>query len=110
MGKRRPTFVPPPELPRTLHGVLPDHTLDLHGVRASDAVRRVQSLLEAWTRTRTGAVLRIVTGKGNHSADGPVLLGLVEDTLRGDARVAEMVMDAGGGGWLVRVGSRAETR
>lgn len=103
MGKRRPAHVPPPELPPTLHGAHPDQTLDLHGMKAHEAERRVESLLETWSRRQTGAVLRIVTGKGNRSAGAPVLLGTVEAILRDDPRVAEMVLDAGGGGWLVRV-------
>lgn len=104
MGKRRPTYVPPPDLPPTLHGTRPDHAVDLHGLKAHQAEQRVEGLLETWSRRQPGAVLRIVTGKGNRSQDGPVLLGIVEDLLRRDRRVKEMVLDAGGGGWLVRVG------
>jgi len=72
-------------------------------MRAHQAVQRVEALLETWSRRQPGAVLRIVTGKGNRSADGPVLLGGVEAVLRGDPRVADLTLDAGGGGWLVRV-------
>lgn len=103
MGKRRPTHVPPPELPPSLVGAHPDVAVDLHGMRAHQAVLRVESLLDTWSRRRPGAVLRVVTGKGNRSAEGPVLLGAVEDVLRGDPRVADMTLDTGGGGWLVRV-------
>lgn len=103
MGKRRPTYVPPPELPPSLVGAHPDFTVDLHGMRAHQAVQRVENLLDTWARRQPGAVLRIVTGKGNRSAEGPVLLGAVEEVLRGDPRVRDMVLDAGGGGWLVRV-------
>ena len=103
MGKRRPTHVPPPNLPPTLVGAHPDSTVDLHGLRAGQAVQRVENLLTTWTRRQPGAVLRIVTGKGNNSPQAPVLLKAVEDVLRGDPRVADMALDAGGGGWLVRV-------
>jgi DNA-nicking Smr family endonuclease len=104
MGKRRPTHVPPPELPPTLHGVVPDLTVDLHGMRTHQAQRRVESLLATCSQRPLGAVIRIVTGKGNRSSGTPVLLGLVEELLRDDPRVTEMVRDAGGGGWLIRTG------
>lgn len=106
MGKRRPANVDPPELPDSLHGAFPDATVDLHGLKAHTALQRVENLLATWTRRQPGAVLRIVTGKGNRSADGPVLLGAVEELLREElgGRVADMTLDAGGGGWLVRVG------
>ena len=106
MGKRRPKPVEPPQLPETLHGALPDHTVDLHGLQVPQARMRVDNLLETWVRRQPGAVLRIVTGKGNRSARGPVLLGEVEEALRSElgGRVADMTLDAGGGGWLVRVG------
>lgn len=103
MGKRRPTHVPPPNLGPSLVGAHADFAVDLHGMRAHQAVQRVENLLTTWARRQPGAVLRIVTGKGNHSAEGPVLLKAVEEVLRGDSRVADMSMDAGGGGWLVRV-------
>lgn len=103
MGKRRPTHVSPPKLPPTLVGARPDVTVDLHGLRARHALQRVENLLATWARRQPGAVLRIVTGKGTRSSDGPVLLGAVEELLRGDSRVDDMSLDAGGGGWLVRV-------
>lgn len=103
MGKRRPAHVPPPELAPSLLGAHPNATVDLHGLRAHQAVVRIANLLETWSRRQPGAVLRIVTGRGNRSVDGPVLLRVAEETLRGDPRVADLVLDAGGGGWLVRV-------
>ena len=105
MGKRRPTHVQPPKLPETLHGARPDATVDLHGMRAHQALRRVESLLTTWSARQPGAVLRIITGKGNRSGGAPVLLGTVEELLRDEMgnRVSDMVLDAGGGGWLVRV-------
>ena len=74
-------------------------------MRAHQAERRVDSLLTSWSARQPGAVLRIITGKGNRSTDGPVLLGVVEELLRvelGD-RVADLTLDSGGGGWLVRL-------
>ncbi|MDH5590531.1 MAG: Smr/MutS family protein [Gemmatimonadota bacterium] len=106
MGKRRPTTPSPPDLPETLHGAVADAELDLHGMNVQQALRRVENLLETWARRQPGAVLRVVTGKGTRSADGPVLLGAVGDFLREETggRVAEMIRAAGGGGWMVRVG------
>lgn len=103
MGKRRPTHVPPPKLPPSLVGARADFTVDLHGMRARQVMQRVENLLTTWARRQPGAVLRIITGKGNNSPQGPVLLRTVEDLLRDDPRVEDMTLDAGGGGWLVRV-------
>jgi DNA-nicking Smr family endonuclease len=109
MGKRRPAKVDPPRLPETLLGAFPDHTVDLHGLTAAQAERRVDNLLSTWTRREPGAVLKIVTGVGNRSEDGPVLLHAVEDYLReelalgAEGRISDMARAAGGGGWMVRI-------
>ena len=105
MGKRRPAKVPPPKLRHSLHTALPDHTVDLHGLRAREAVLRVENVLETWVRRQPGAVLRIITGRGNRSPDGPILRGAMEELLRNEVgeRVADLALDSGGGGWLVRV-------
>lgn len=109
MGKRRPARVDPPELPDTLIGAFPDHEVDLHGLSAAQATRRVDSLLTTWLRRKPGAVLKIVTGLGNRSHGGPVLLYAVEDFLRAELardegrRITEMTRASGGGGWMVRV-------
>lgn len=109
MGRRRPTRVDPPRLPDTLIGAHPDQTVDLHGFSEAVAVQRVNDLLTTWVRRQPGAVLQIVTGKGNRSTGGPVLLHAVEDYLRvelagGDGRrITDMTRAPGGGGWMVRV-------
>ncbi len=105
MGRRRPTRPEPPELPDTLYGAFVEAELDLHGMRADAALRRVDGFLESWRRGRPGAVVRIVTGRGHHSEGEPVLLGVVGDLLRDElgGRLEDMVPDSGGGGWVVRV-------
>lgn len=110
MGRRRPQPVDPPRLRDSLHTAIPDHTVDFHGLRAVQAALRLENLLETWIRRRPGAVLRIITGRGNRSPDGPVLLEMVGDLLRDEVggRIADMTLDAGGGGWLVRLGGSRE--
>lgn len=109
MGKRRPARVDPPDLPDTLVGAHPDHTVDLHGFTGPVAVGRVNDLLTTWVRKQPGAVLHIVTGKGNRSTAGPVLLHAVEDYLREELaagpgrRISDLTLARGGGGWMVRV-------
>lgn len=63
----------------------PEATLDLHGVAAADAIRKVEWFLDnaVFHRCR---VVRIVTGKGAHSQSGPILRPLVENYLVGPGR------------------------
>lgn len=105
MGKRRPKPVEPPQLRETLHGTRPDASVDLHGMTAHQAQLRVEQLLTTWSSRQPGAVLRVTTGKGNRSPGAPVLLGVVEEILRHEMghRIDDMTLDAGGGGWLVRI-------
>jgi hypothetical protein len=65
----------------------------------------VDGFLTEWAQRQPGAVLRIITGKGNRSMDGPVLLEAVGDLLRKQLgeRITDMIRDSGGGGWLVRL-------
>lgn len=104
MGKRRPAQ-PLASTPRTLHGSRIVATLDLHGMNAHQAESRVAGFLRARGAEDAGEVVEIISGKGNHSAEGPVLQGLVRDLL--DHEFAEFVADVslarGGGGWLVRL-------
>jgi DNA-nicking Smr family endonuclease len=94
-----------PDPVRTLHGSLPADTLDLHGLTADQGERRVREFVEAWRGRQPGAVLRIITGKGLHSEDAPVLLGRVRELLAGplSGRVDDFVLEMGGGSYLVRV-------
>ena len=60
-------------------------TLDLHGRRAAEAGAVVKSFLLTHRRLRSPAV-RIVTGKGRHSPERPVLKEVVETILRLERR------------------------
>ncbi len=105
MGKRRRIPVVQPDPIRTLHGTIPVEVLDLHGLFADVAERRVRGFIEAWSRREPGAVVRIVTGKGARSEGAPVLRALVLDLLTGalSNAVDEWAVDQGGGAYLVRV-------
>jgi DNA-nicking Smr family endonuclease len=94
-----------PDPIRTLHGAIPAESLDLHGLFADAAERRVRGFIEAWARREPGAVVRIVTGKGARSTGAPVLRTLVHDLLTGALRtsVDDWAVDQGGGAYLVRV-------
>lgn len=107
MGKRRPSEPLPSDIRGSLHGALPDAEVDLHGLTEAQALKRVDMLLHTWARREGGFVLRIITGRGRHSDGEAVLLHAVGDRLRDELGgwVVEMARDAGGGGWLVRVGS-----
>lgn len=82
-------------------------TLDLHGLSARQAESRLEGFLRSQTYKQAGQVVEIITGKGNRSADGPVLQGLVRELF--DHELADFVDDVsmaqGGGGWLVRLKS-----
>ncbi len=55
----------------------PQETLDLHGLTEEQAISEVTSFInrEASNRTKT---VRIITGKGLHSENGPVLRNSIE--------------------------------
>jgi DNA-nicking Smr family endonuclease len=105
VARRRKVPVVPPDPVRTLHGSIAVETLDLHGLRAEAAERRVRGFLEAWSRREPGAVVRIVTGKGARSEGAPVLRTLVLELLTGAlaAQVEDWAGEVGGGAYLVRV-------
>ncbi len=107
MGKRRPTTPLPSTISATLYGAQVDSELDLHGLGADQALRRVRSFLDTWQLRRPGAILRIITGRGNRSSGAPVLLEAVRELLNGERghQISEVIPDAGGGGWVVRLGA-----
>lgn len=76
---------PPPALsrpPRRKEAVAePQEQLDLHGCTGSEAETRAGRFLASALRNRLRTVL-IVTGKGLHSPQGPVLKDVVESLLR----------------------------
>jgi len=105
MGKRRKIPMVQPDPVRTLHGSIPVESLDLHGLHADAAESRVRSFVEAWSRRESGAILRIITGKGARSEGAPVLRARVLELLTGDLapRIDDWAGEVGGGSYLVRV-------
>ena len=104
MGKRRTPIVSGGE-PRTLHARVVAETLDLHGLDARSAERRVASFLQAKARTHRGEVVRIVTGRGSRSEGPEVMRELVLEALTDTwANVVEAWgVDTGGGAYLVQM-------
>ncbi len=89
----------------------PEAELDLHGLTADEALAKVRFSLQD-ARYRGLQTLLIITGKGLHSSDGPVLRLAVEKLL---AQMHEMVLEWGvaprryGGGGAVVVFLRRPT-
>lgn len=78
--------------------------LDLHGLTGDEVERVVRNFLE--TRQNRGpGVVRIITGKGSNSPDGPVLLPRVRTLLKGALAkyVADWRLGDDGGSFVVRV-------
>jgi len=79
--------------------------LDLHRLTADEVERLVRNFLETHQRRGPGSVVRIITGKGRNSPDGPVLLPRVRTLLKGTlARyVADWRLGDDGGSFVVKV-------
>ena len=80
-------------------------SLDLHHLTGEQARSQVRNLLTSHSRTSSGRVVHIITGKGVRSDGVPVLHGLVREMLTGEMaeHVEEYAGMMGGGGWVVRV-------
>lgn len=104
MGRRRDAR-PEPSTPKTLHTAIVTETLDLHGLTADAAERRLEMFLDRVAAGAPGEVVRVVTGRGAGSVGRPVLQEAVRTALTGwlRHRVAEWAVDVGGGAYLVRV-------
>jgi DNA-nicking Smr family endonuclease len=89
----------------TLHAAVVEDERDLHFLTAAEAAVQLESFLMGWSRRRPGAVLRVITGKGNRSEGGAVLKPRVRELLAG--RLAPVVeawsVESGGGAYLVKV-------
>ena len=83
----------------------PVEALDLHGYTLAEAVRTAKNFVVTWQRRAPGAVVRIITGKGKGSANGPVLRERVRRLLKSELRglVAESTLALDEGGFLVRL-------
>jgi DNA-nicking Smr family endonuclease len=103
--KRRIAEVSGTPIAGSLLGQPVARTLDLHGRTAAEAERLVRDFILTSTRSASGRVVRIVTGKGIGSAGKPVLLPLVRQWLETDlARYLDTVTtEPDGGSYLVRM-------
>jgi DNA-nicking Smr family endonuclease len=105
MGRRRPRNPTPSGPTGTLHAAIVDEERDLHQLTAAEAAAQLEAFLLAFSGRRSGAVVRVITGRGNRSPGGPVLRPLVRELLEG--RLAPLVeayaVETGGGAYLVRV-------
>lgn len=82
-----------------------DRQLDLHGLTREEALEAIAPFIESARQAGEKGVL-LITGKGTHSADGPVLQQVVAGWLRDQGRemVAEYApapQELGGGGAFV---------
>lgn len=104
MGKRRrrgrpggnePLFESKPDLP----------PIDLHRHTLVEAERVVRNRIETLARTHRGALVHIVTGKGQNSSAGPVLRPGIERLLQGPLKVyiSRFESDLDQGGFLLRL-------
>jgi DNA-nicking Smr family endonuclease len=104
MGRRRESR-PSGGTPRTLHGATVSEELDLHGLTAEQAELRLEMFLDRAAAARPGSVVRVITGRGTRSPGQPILQSVVREAFTGwlGHRVADWVVDVGGGAYLVRV-------
>jgi DNA-nicking Smr family endonuclease len=105
MGKRRSRSPTPSGPTRTLHAAIVDDERDLHQLTAAEAAAQLEAYLLGWSTRRSGAVVRVITGRGNRSPGGPVLQPLVRALLKGRlaALVEDYAVETGGGAYLIRV-------
>ncbi len=81
-------------------------TIDLHQWTRSEVEANLFGVVQAIRRRERGALLHLVTGRGKHSAGGPVLRPLVRRMLaQGQlGAVVAWGRDDADGGFLVRLG------
>jgi DNA-nicking Smr family endonuclease len=106
MGKRRPRDITggEPDYGNRLRFAVPVASVDLHGLRVDEARRKLEAFLQRVARTHSGQVVRVITGKGRNSPDGPVLLPMVlEELSYSHDLVAEWETSMDGGSVLIRL-------
>jgi DNA-nicking Smr family endonuclease len=105
MGGRRPQGPKASAGVVSIHAAVVEDERDLHFLTAAEAALQLETFLVGWSRRRPGAVLRVITGKGNRSQAGPVLKPHVRELLIGRLApvVADWAVESGGGAYRVRV-------
>jgi DNA-nicking Smr family endonuclease len=105
--KPRGATAPTPELTglARLLVEMPVEVLDLHGMTAEGAERRLGFFFDRHRVTSAGGVVHVITGKGAGSVGEAVLPGLVRALLAQDFAhlVEEFGGLPGGGGFAVRI-------
>lgn len=103
MGRRRFSEPEASGPINTLHGATAVAELDLHGETADPGRQKVVWFVDRWRKQHPGAVVRIITGRGNRSTTGTVLLPMVRDHLDGACahRVQEWRTELSGGSVVV---------
>lgn len=104
MGKRR---IPEKSLSEPIDSLLVrtvEDQVDLHGLDSRGAEIRLEGLLARWA-SRPGAVVRVITGRGNRSDGSAVLKPLVGKLLSGRLapRVQKYTLEPNGGSYLIQV-------
>jgi DNA-nicking Smr family endonuclease len=105
MGRRRAPLKTADTPIDTLLGRPVEGSTDLHGLDARTAEVQLEAFLTRWSRSKPGGVVRVITGRGNRSQDGPVLKPRVRELLDGAlARyVRRYTVEVGGGAYLIEV-------
>lgn len=106
MGKRRPRHVSggEPDYGDRLRFAIPVTSLDLHGLTVDEARRKLEAFLQRVARAHSGQAVRVITGKGLNSPDGPRLRPMVVEELSYSRElVAEWETSVDGGSVLIRL-------
>lgn len=106
MGKRRPRDVTggEPDYGDRLRFAVPVASIDLHGLRVEEARRKLDAFLQRVARTHRGQAVRVITGKGLNSPEGPRLRPMVlEELSYSRDLVAEWETSMDGGSVLIRL-------
>jgi DNA-nicking Smr family endonuclease len=95
----------PQEERRRLRAMRPDATCDLHGLTREDAWARLESFFSDCHRRGLRKAL-IIHGKGNHSAEDPVLRQMVKLFLErcpyaGESGTSTLEMGGSGSTWVI---------
>jgi len=79
-------------------------SLDLHGQTATEASRATRTWLEEM-RSMGDPVVRVITGRGMHSAGAPVLPGAIEELLKQlkGTIVQQFEREPGGGAYRIKL-------
>jgi DNA-nicking Smr family endonuclease len=105
MGRRRIPLKDTHDPIDSLVGKPVEGSTDLHGLDALTAEVRLEAFLTRWALSKPGAVVRVITGRGNRSGDRAVLKPLVRDLLDGSLKrlVQRYTVEPGGGAYLVQL-------